>query len=109
CIVYILYVVLSTQLSFKIPYIPTQSAKPFDNSVNYHIANFNWMMNTSGWLLGITTTWKMFSPTDKLNWHQNITLVYEDGSRAALPNLLTTDRTFFERNFADYREAKFQL
>ncbi|KXK25746.1 MAG: hypothetical protein TR69_WS6001001553 [candidate division WS6 bacterium OLB20] len=109
CIVYVLYIVLSTQLAFSVPYVPDDGTRPAVHQINTHISNFNWAMSTSGWLLGMTTTWRMFSPVDRQNWYLRTTLTYEDGGTSELPNPLTTDRSLLQRNLFDYREAKFQL
>ncbi len=61
-----------------------------------------------GNLVGLGTRWLMFILQDKYNWKYFIKARYEDLSEVILPVPGQRDRTFLQRNFFDFKDAKFQ-
>ncbi len=63
----------------------------------------------AGWIIGIDTRWRMFSPPDKRNWRFRYDIV--DANGAVIPYVLPVReaRTFWQRNFIDFRDVKFEL
>ncbi len=61
-----------------------------------------------GDLVGLGTRWLMFILQDKYNWKYIIKARYEDSSEVVLPIPRQGNRTFLQREFFDFKEAKFQ-
>ena len=59
--------------------------------------------------VGLDNRWTMFGHQSRFNWWYFIKGRYHDGSTIVLPVEGQTDRTFWERNFFDFKEAKYRL
>ena len=61
-----------------------------------------------GELVGLGTRWLMFILQDKYNWSYLIKAKYDDSSEAILPIPRQGKRSILEREFFDFKDAKFQ-
>lgn len=75
-----------------------------------------WRFEYAGWRLrsyahavGLDNRWVMFSSVYRSDWQLQIKAQYQNGSSRLLPLPLQGDRTFWQRHFGDFREAKFHL
>ena len=104
---------IATNAKLTLPHIFSSiSSQKGDNvagRINWYISYVDWGINYAGWIVGLKSYWRMFSPVDRFNWDMVVTAVHEDGAEILLPLPHQTDRNFWERNFIDFREAKFQL
>ena len=61
-----------------------------------------------GELVGLSTRWLMFVLQDRYNWSYLIKARYMDSSEILLPIPRQGERTFLQREFFDFKDAKFQ-
>ncbi len=66
----------------------------------------DWTLDHFGWFAGLSTYWRMFDPPPSLNRQLQITANMTDGSQLELPFANHLSRSFLQRNFTDFREAK---
>ena len=106
-IVFSLWIQISTNLKLTIPFIPNSNHSGSVRSQIISGANkTNWLIHRLGWLAGLNTTWRMFSPVDRFNWQMKFVAVFQDGTEALLPLPHQIDRTFWERNVINFRDGK---
>jgi hypothetical protein len=58
---------------------------------------------------GLDPSWQMFGALSRFDWWYVIKARYADGHEVLLPLPLQSDRTWWERNMADFKEVKFHL
>jgi len=61
------------------------------------------------WIIGLKNHWRQFSPVDRYNWYPIYTAIYQSGEEVLLSLPNQTKRNFIQKNFIDYREAKYEL
>lgn len=66
------------------------------------------ILTSYGEFVGLGTRWLMFILQDKYNWSYLIKAEYEDSQEVILPIPRQGKRTFLQRNFFDFKDAKFQ-
>ena len=64
-------------------------------------------LNRVGWTFGLKPYWGMFSPMGRTIWWLEISAVHPEGNTTLLPLPLQSPRTWWQRNFFDYREQKY--
>ena len=62
-----------------------------------------------GYATGLDSRWAMFGEQSRFNWNYRIVALMADGTDALLPLPGQADRSFLQRHFVDFREAKFEL
>ena len=66
------------------------------------------LFTSYGELVGLGTRWLMFILQDKYNWSYLIKAKYADSSEIILPIPRQGKRSFLQREFFDFKDAKFQ-
>jgi hypothetical protein len=77
------------------------------NASRAHAAS--WLVRYYAHLAGLDNRWTMFSYLHRLDWWYVIKAAYPDGLEEPLPLPLQSPRSFLQRTFFDYKEAKFHL
>jgi hypothetical protein len=75
----------------------------------YRLRYTGWLIDRYAHLSGLNNRWEMFSHQSRFNWWYGIQGVTPDGTVVELNLPLVGERTFAERNFFDFREAKYHL
>ena len=78
------------------------------SSLDYMTSVTGLFFRSYGELVGLGTRWLMFILQDRYNWFYLIKAKYNDSSEVLLPIPRQGTRTFVERNFFDFKDAKFQ-
>ncbi|MBI3272952.1 MAG: hypothetical protein HYZ53_28445, partial [Planctomycetes bacterium] len=78
-------------------------------SVHHHVVLADWLLRCYAWAVGLDTKWRMFSPPDRVNWEYRVYGLDAEGRQSFLPLPPQGPRSFWQRNFTDFREAKFEL
>ena len=109
-----LWVMIATNASLALPTIaPSVYSPDRDETIIYraswYIGRTDWWLNHLGWIVGLKNYWRMFSPVDRFNWYMVFSAVHVDGEETKLPLANQIKRNFWQRNFTDFREAKFHL
>ncbi len=113
-IVLSLWIMVATNAGLSLPWVlpsvfaPYGAAHPV-NRLNWYIGYVDWSLHYLGWLAGLHNYWRMFSPVDRFNWDMRFSAVGRDGSERLLPLPHQSARTMWQRNFVDFRDAKFHL
>src|SRR5438309_3635287 len=68
-----------------------------------------WYVQQYAHLTGLDNQWQMFGRQSRFNWWFVIKAVYAGPKIVNLPLPLQSERTFWQRIFFDFREAKYQL
>lgn len=108
------WVMITTNLNLQAPKFypslyPPNNPDHIISKINWYLDRFHWSINRIGWIVGLKNYWRMFSPVDRFNWYMIFTAVYQNGQEEKLPLPHQTPRSSLQRNFTDYREAKFFL
>jgi hypothetical protein len=75
----------------------------------YTFRRAGWMVQQYAYAVGLDNRWIMFGRQSRFNWRFLFSGVHADGTASLLPLPRQGPRSFFERNFLDFREAKFHL
>ena len=78
------------------------------SSLDYMTSIVGLFFRGYGELAGLGTRWLMFILQDKYNWSYLIKAKYSDSSEIVLPIPRQGKRTFLQREFFDFKDAKFQ-
>ena len=68
-----------------------------------------WHLRQYAYATGLDSHWKMFGRQNRFNWSYRILALRVDGTDSLLPVPGQSERTFLQRHFVDFREAKFHL
>lgn len=68
-----------------------------------------WLIRRYAHLVGIDNRWQMFSTLHRFNWWYVVSAKYKDSGSITLPIPMQSKRTFLEKEFIDFKEAKFYL
>lgn len=107
-IVVTLLLQLKANLGLAFPY-GINSLTASDSKLGYRISTFDWALSQFGWLAGLSTRWRMFSPPPHSNWFYSVWAIDSHGEQSWVPLYGQGERNFFERNFFDFREVKYHL
>ncbi len=95
---------------------PAWLSEAWDNTVNALPAPIPWLKKKGeliprmyGHVTGLDRYWDMFSNLPRFNWWYVIKAEYADGTTVLLPLPRQSERTFLQRHFFDFKEAKFEL
>lgn len=69
----------------------------------------NWLVRQYAYATGLDNRWIMFGRQSRFNWRFLFTARGADGVSALLPLPRQSQRSFLQRHFVDFREAKFHL
>lgn len=75
----------------------------------YKVRYMAWLIRRYAHLVGIDNRWQMFSKLHRFNWWYVISGKYEGLGTFTLPLPRQSKRTFLEKEFVDFKEAKFHL
>lgn len=75
----------------------------------YYRLYFGWLIESYANEVGLDNRWQMFGHQSRFNWWYRIEAVYASGEAVLLPIPGQSERTWFERTFVDFKEAKFAL
>ena len=78
-------------------------------SFPYPLRYAGWLVRHYAYYTGLNNQWQMFGRQSRFNWWYQIYGEYADGSRALLPLPRQSPRTFFQKQFIDFKEVKFHL
>jgi hypothetical protein len=85
-----------------------------DIHTGYRFRLVDWMIRYSAYCIGLNGKWQMYGGQSRFNWSYVITGVYIDSNSGesterVLPLPRQAERTFVERQWLDFKEAKFLL
>lgn len=78
----------------------------------YHLQQTEWYVRRYAHIVGLDNKWQMFGHLSRFNWWYVIKGRYgqeNNLTEVLLPLPSQSPRSFFERNFIDFKEAKFEL
>ena len=78
----------------------------------YRTSRMSYLMQRYARIVGLDNRWQMFGHQSRFNWWFRIQGVYGEGPEARrilLPDPRQMDRTMWQRNIVDFKEAKFLL
>lgn len=75
----------------------------------YRRSYMDWVVRRYAHLVGLDNRWEMFSTLHRFDWWIRIYGIDRFSNRKLLTLPLQSERGFFQRQFADFREAKFHL
>jgi len=99
---------VKANLGLKYPYFAV-SEKTSTSNWYYQLARLDWRLGQLAWLTGLSTKWRMFSPPPMSNWYYSVWALNSNGGQEWVPLYAQGERNFWQRNFLDFRETKFQL
>ncbi len=68
-----------------------------------------WLVMRYAHLAGLDNKWKMFSTLHRFDWWYVIKARFADGREEVLPLPRQSERSWWQRAFVDFKEAKFHL
>ena len=84
--------------------------KYFSQTAAYNARYALWFISSKltlyGYLAGINNHWIMFGSQSRFNWWYKIKAKYTNGEIVLLPLARQSERTFWQKNFFDFKEAK---
>jgi len=109
-----IWIMLSTNFKIHLPQIlpsvyPSSNSDHIISRTNWRILYADWTLDQLAYGTGLKNYWRMFAPVDNFNWHMKFVAIRENGEKELLPLANQIKRNFWERNFIDFREAKFHL
>ena len=109
-----IWIMVSANIGLDLPQIFPTKYSPDDpdqiiSRINWNIRYADWMIDHIGFGMGLKNYWRMFAPVDRFNWYMKFIAIHENGDEKLLPLASQMDRNVWERNFVDFREAKFHL
>lgn len=81
------------------------NAPNFAHKIRY----VTWLIRRYAHLVGIDNRWQMFSKLHRFNWWYVISAKYKNFEPITLPLPRQSKRSFLEKEFIDFKEAKFHL
>jgi hypothetical protein len=75
----------------------------------YRIHLAEWFVMQYAHLVGLDNQWQMFGRQSRFNWSFRFKGTYANSPSLVLPLSLQSARSFWQRAFVDFREAKYQL
>ncbi|MBL7664799.1 MAG: hypothetical protein JNM93_06665 [Bacteriovoracaceae bacterium] len=93
---------LSTTIIINLsPYLRLENSK--------HLSSALRPIRTFAYSVGMDNAWQMFSYIYRHRWYSKFYAVDELGQERLLPLALQSKRTFWQKNFFDFKQAKFLL
>jgi hypothetical protein len=89
----------------------TESAvrRHLDQWSGYQIKRADWLVRRYANVVGLDNRWEFFGRVSRFNWHYLVQARTADGRMSVLPLPRQSPRTFVQRTFVDFKEAKFHL
>jgi hypothetical protein len=89
----------------------TESAfrRHLDGWTRYQVNRADWLVRRYANVVGLDNRWEFFGRVSRFNWHYLVHARTADGRMTVLPLPRQSPRTFAQRTFADFKEAKFHL
>jgi hypothetical protein len=75
----------------------------------YRVSYAGWLLARYAHMAGLDNRWEMFSHQSRFNWWFGIQAITSDGVAVDLKLPRQGERTFMQRTFFDFREAKYHL
>jgi hypothetical protein len=96
---------------------PSWAGRAVDSAVDdtfgpfalYRLHYAGWLVDRWAHLSGLNNRWEMFSHQSRFNWWYGVQAITPDGTTVELDLPLLGQRTFAQRVFFDFREAKYHL
>lgn len=82
---------------------------PSHPQLAYRLRQAQWLVRRYAHLVGLDNRWLMFTTLHRFNWWYLIKARYADSALVVLSLPRQSPRTFWQRHFFDFREAKFHL
>lgn len=83
--------------------------KKVSTGMTYRFRYAAWLLAHYAHVVGLDNRWQMFSWMPRFNWQYLIQARYDNGQRLVLPLFQQSQRSFGEKWFYDFKEAKFHL
>lgn len=109
--IFILLNLLSVFLSNRPPILIKYYENNIENIIqprfSYSIQYLSWLVQLYAYYSGLNNHWVMFGYQPRLNWWYTIKADTVNGHQYALPLPRQSQRTFIQKYFIDFKEAKF--